>query len=88
MSIIWWTLYIIGALTIFVAWTQIMALIGTYLKARREKIEVTNSGMTRKDIESLVRMEIRSSLSNLEFIQTTDPVLGRSKVKIQMKEDK
>lgn len=88
MTVIWWTLYILGALTILVTWTQIMAMIGTYLKARREKIEGAYSGMTRKDIESLVRMEIRSSLSNLEFIQTTDPVLGKSQIKIKMKEDK
>lgn len=60
MSIIWWTLYILGALTAFCAWVQIMALIGTYLKARRERIEGTYSGMTRKDIESLIHMEIRA----------------------------
>ncbi len=60
MSIIWYTLYIIGALTVFCAWVQIMALIGTYLKARRERIEGTYSGMTRKDIESLIRMEVRA----------------------------
>lgn len=60
MSIIWYTLYILGDLTVFCAWVQIMALIGTYLKARREKIEGTHSGMTRKDIESLVRMEIQA----------------------------
>lgn len=60
MSIIWWTLYILGALTAFCAWVQIMALIGTYLKARRERIEGTYSGMTRNDIESLIRMEIQA----------------------------
>lgn len=60
MSIIWYTLYILGALTAFCAWVQIMALIGTYLKARRERIEGTHSGMTRKDIESLIRMGIRA----------------------------
>ena len=60
MSIIWYTLYILGALTVFCAWVQIMALIGTYLKARRERIDGTYSGMTRKDIESLIRMEIRA----------------------------
>lgn len=60
MSIIWYTLYILGALTAFCAWIQIMALIGTYLKARRERIEGTYSGMTRNDIESLIRMEIRA----------------------------
>lgn len=63
MSIIWWTLYILGAFTAFCAWVQIMALIGTYLKARREKIEGSYPGMTRKDIESLVRMEIEAYLS-------------------------
>ena len=63
MSIIWYTLYILGALTLIVAWVQIAALIGTYLKARREKIEGSYSGMTRKDIESLVRIEIQSYLS-------------------------
>lgn len=63
MSIIWWTLYILGALTMVVAWVQIAALVGTYPKARREKIEGSYSGMTRKDIESLVRMEIESYLS-------------------------
>lgn len=62
MSIIWWTLYILGALTIFCAWVQIMALVGTYLKARREKIEGSHSGLTRKDIESLIRMEIKAYL--------------------------
>lgn len=60
MIVIWWTLYILGALTAFCAWVQIMALIGTHIKARRERIEGTYSGMTRKDIESLVRMEIRT----------------------------
>ena len=58
MSIIWYTLYILGALTAFCAWVQIMALIGTYLKSRRERIEGKYSGMTRKDLESLIRMEI------------------------------
>lgn len=60
MSIIWYTLYILVALTAFCVWVQIMALIGTYLKARRDRIEGTHSGMTRKDIESLIRMEIRA----------------------------
>lgn len=60
MSIIWYTLYILGALTAFCVWVQIIAFVGTYLKARRERIEGTYSGMTRKDIESLIRMEIRA----------------------------
>lgn len=60
MIIIWYTIYILGALTMVVAWVQIAALVGAYLKARRERIEGTHSGMTRKDIESLIRMEIRA----------------------------
>lgn len=63
MSIIWWTLYILGSLTAFCAWVQIMALIGTYLKTHREKVEGKVSGMTRKDVEAIVRMEIQSYLS-------------------------
>lgn len=61
MTIIWWTLYILGALTIFVLWTQLMALVGTWLKAYRESKEPLT--LTRKDIQSLVRMEIESYLS-------------------------
>lgn len=63
MSIIWWTLYILGALTAFCVWVQILAMVGTYTKARRDRIEGKYSGMTRKDIESLVRMEIEAYLS-------------------------
>lgn len=39
MILIWWTLYILGALTIFVLWIQLMALICTWLKAYRESKE-------------------------------------------------
>lgn len=60
MSIIWWTLYILGALTICILWTQLMALIGTWLKAYRESKEPLT--LTRKDIQSLVRMEIDAYL--------------------------
>lgn len=63
MIVIWYTLYILGALTMVVAWVQIAALVGTYLKARLEKIEGSYSGMTRKDVEAIVRMEIQSYLS-------------------------
>lgn len=63
MSIIWWTLYILGALSIAVIWTQVAALIGAYLKVHRDKIEGKVSGMTRKDVEAIVRMEIQSYLS-------------------------
>lgn len=88
MSVIWWTLYILGALTIVVAWIQVMALIGSYAKARRDAIENSGSGMTRKDIEALVRMEIKASLSKLEISRTIYPGLNDDFLKIQMKEDK
>lgn len=63
MTIIWWTLYILGALTIIVAWTQIMALIGAYIKARRERMEGSYYGMSRKDVEALIRMEIAAYMT-------------------------
>nr|DAP64701.1 MAG TPA: hypothetical protein [Caudoviricetes sp.] len=61
MSVIWWTLYILGALTICILWTQLMALIGTWLKAYRESKDPLTP--TRKDIQSLVRMEVDAYLS-------------------------
>lgn len=64
MTLIWWTLYILVALTILVLWTQLMALIGTWSKAYRESKEPLT--LTRKDIQSLVRMEIESYLSKEE----------------------
>lgn len=66
MSIIWWTLYILGALTMLVIWTQIAALIGTHLKAHRDRVLGNSVRMTRKDIEAIVRMEIQSYLSKEE----------------------
>lgn len=75
MSIIWWTLYILAALTICILWTQLMALIGTWLKAYRESKDPLT--LTRKDIQSLVRMEVRSVLSNIEVSRTTYPGLGK-----------
>ena len=61
MNIIWWTLYILGALTICILWTQLMALIGTWLKAYRESKDPLT--LTRKDIQSLVRMEVDAYLN-------------------------
>lgn len=61
MNIIWWTLYILGALTICILWTQLMALIGTWLKAHRDSKDPLT--LTRKDIQSLVRMEVDAYLS-------------------------
>ena len=64
MHIIWWTLYILGALTICILWTQLMALIDTWLKAYRDKRGPL--ALTRKDVESLVRMEVDAYLSKEE----------------------
>ena len=61
MSIIWWTFYILGALTICIIWTQLMALIGTWLKAYRDSKDPLT--LTRKDVQSLVRIEIEAYLS-------------------------
>ena len=61
MNIIWWTLYILGALTICILWTQLMALIGTWLKVYRDSKDPLT--LTRKDIQSLVRMEVDAYLS-------------------------
>lgn len=61
MNIIWWTLYILGALTICILWTQLMALIGTWIKSYRDSKDPLT--LTRKDIQSLVRMEVDAYLS-------------------------
>lgn len=64
MNVIWWTLYILGVLTICILWTQMMALIGTWLKAYRDSKDPLT--LTRKDVQSLVRMEIDAYLSKEE----------------------
>lgn len=64
MNVIWWTLYILGALTICILWTQLMALIGTWFKAYRDSKDPLT--LTRKDIQSLVRMEVDAYLSKEE----------------------
>lgn len=64
MNIIWWTLYILGTLTIFILWTQLMALIGTWLKSYRDKRGPL--ALTRKDVQSLVRIEVDAYLSKEE----------------------
>lgn len=132
MSIIWYTLYILGAISIVLLWVQLMALIGTACKVIRDKewaqVKVVegppgpkgdrgerspegprglpgSSGsfvfndhakavmqeqgiLSRKDIESLIRMEVAAHLSKLEISRTIYPGLGEDKVSIRMKEDK
>lgn len=85
MNIIWWTLYILGALTIFIIWTQLMALIGTWLKAYRDSKNPLT--LTRKDVESIVRMEVQAALENVEISRTTYPGLGKDSFRITPKDE-
>lgn len=85
MNIIWWTLYILGAITICILWTQLMALIGTWLKSYRDSKE--HLTLTRKDVESLARMEIQSALSNLEISRTIYPGFGKDSFSITPKDE-
>lgn len=135
MSIIWYTLYILGAISIVLLWAQLMALIGTACKVIRDKewaqVKVVEGPpgppgptgprgvegprglpgstgsfvfndhakatvkavmreqgiLSRKDIESLIRMEVAAHLSKLDISRTTYPGLGKEETKIQMKED-
>lgn len=136
MTILWWTLYILGALTAIITWLNLMMLLGRLFKLIHDKewmqvkvIEgppgpkgdrgergpagprglVGASGsfvfssdakrtikefmaeeelLNRKDIESLIRMEIAAHLSKLEISRTTYPGLGEDEVKFGSKEDK
>lgn len=124
MSIIWWTLYILGAVTIVVVWLNLITLfirVCTYIfKSEWCKVKVIQGPpgpkgergpqgdfvitsdlrreidrtikqqgvLTRKDIESLIRIEVAAHLSKLEISRTSYPGLGKEETKIQMKEDK
>ena len=137
MSIIWWTLYILGAISIVILWINIMTLVVrvfTYIfksewcKGKviqgppgpkgdpgergprgydgeqgprgdfvitsdlRREIDRTikqQGVLTRKDIESLIRMEVAAHLAKLEISRTTLPGLGEDKINIRMsKEEK
>lgn len=137
MSIIWWTLYILGAVTIVVVWLNLITLFirgCTYIfKSEWCKVKVIQGPpgpkgepgergprgydgeqgprgdfvitsdlrreidrtikqqgvLTRKDIESLIRMEVAAHLAKLEISRTTFPGLGEDKINIRMsKEEK
>lgn len=110
MTLIWWTLYILGALTIGVVWIYLMGFIGYLFKVKTSQghsgnfvlakdlrnlvqstveANITNRGiLSRKDIESLIRMEVAAYLANLEISQTTYPGLNKEVLNIKTKEDK
>ncbi len=136
MSIIWWTLYILGAVTIVVVWLNLITLfirVCTYIfKSEWRKVKVIegppgprgprgekgdrgerglmgSSGsfvfndhakatvksvmqdmgiLSRKDIESLIRMEVAAHLAKLEISHTTYPGLHKEVLNIKTKEDK
>ena len=136
MIIIWWTLYIFGAITLIIVWLNLITLFikGCTVILKKEWAQVkviegppgpkgepgergprghdgeqgprgdfvitsdlrreidrsikTQGVLTRKDIESLIRIEVAAHLSKLEISRTTYPGLGKEETKIQMKEDK
>lgn len=126
MSIIWCTLYILGAVTIVVVWLNLITLfirVCTYIfKSEWCKVKVIQGPpgpkgepgergprgdfvitsdlrreidrtikqqgvLTRKDIESLIRMEIVAHLSRLEISRTTYPGLGKDEIKFGLKKE-
>jgi len=136
VSIIWWTLYILGAITIVVVWLNLITLfirVCTYIfKSEWCKVKVVagppgprgpkgekgdrgerglmgSSGsfvfndhakatiksvmqdmgiLSRKDIESLIRMEVAAHLAKLEISHTTYPGLHKEVLNIKAKEEK
>lgn len=104
MPVIWWTIYILGSLTILIIWINLMGLLGSLLKAVRDKewrkVEVVSGppgpkgpkgdscSLTRKDIEALIRMEVAANISCLEISRTTYPGLGKDEFKIGLRKDK
>lgn len=136
MSIIWWTLYILGAITIVIVWINILTLFikgcNVLLKKEWSQVKVVegppgprgprgekgdrgerglmgSSGsfvfndhakatvkavmqdmgvLSRKDIESLIRMEVAAHLAKLEISHTTYPGLHKEVLNIKTKEDK
>ena len=136
MNIIWYTLYILGGLSIVILWINLMGLAGTLFKVIREKewaqVKVIqgppgpkgdpgergpegprglsgSSGsfvfndhakatvkavmqeqgiLSRKDIESLIRMEVAAHLAKLEISHTTYPGLHKEVLNIKTKGDK
>ena len=87
MTIIWWTLYILGAITIVVVWLNLITLFIKVCTAILKK-KWDKGALTRKDIESLVRMEVKACVSKLEVCREASFGPGADKIKFQLKEDK
>ena len=136
MSIIWWTLYIIGAITIVIVWINLLTIFikgcNVILKKEWKQVKVIEGPpgpkgpqgekgdrgerglpgtagsfvfndhakatvkavmreqgiLSRKDIESLIRMEVAAHLAKLEISHTTYPGLHKEVLNIKTKEDK
>lgn len=136
MSIIWWTLYILGAITICIVWINLLTIFikgcNVILKKEWAQVKVIegppgprgpkgekgdrgerglmgSSGsfvfndhakatvksvmqdmgiLSRKDIESLIRMEVAAHLAKLEISHTTYPGLHKEVLNIKAEEDK
>lgn len=136
MTIIWWTLYILGAITLIIVWLNLITLFikgctvilkkewmqvkviegpagprgergekgdrgerglpGTagsfvfndHAKATVKAVMRDMGVLSRKDIESLIRMEVASHLAKLEISHTTYPGLHKEVLNIKTKEDK
>lgn len=133
MSIIWWTLYILGAITIVIVWINLLTIFikgcNVILKKEWSQVKVVSGPpgpkgpkgdrgerglpgtagsfvfndhakatvkavmreqgiLSRKDIESLIRMEVAAHLAKLEISHTTYPGLHKEVLNIKTKEDK
>lgn len=130
MTILWWTLYILGALTAIITWFNLIVLLGRLFKIIHDKewmqvkvIEgppgpkgdrgergpegprgsfvfssdakrtikefMAEEGLiTRRDAESLIRMEVAAHMSKFAISHTTFPGLGIEKTTATKKEDK
>ena len=136
MIIIWWALYIIGAITIVIVWINLLAIFikgcNVILKKEWSQVKVVSGPpgpkgpqgekgdrgerglpgtagsfvfndhakatvkavmreqgiLSRKDIESLIRMEVAAHLAKLEISHTTYPGLHKEVLNIKTKEDK
>ena len=134
MTIIWWTLYILGAITVIIVWLNLITLFvkgctvilkkewkqvkviegppgprgergekgdrgerglpGTagsfvfndHAKATVKAVMREQGILSRKDIESLIRMEVAAHLAKLEISHTTYPGLHKEILNIKTKE--